>query len=123
MFRKMSKKYFEPVSMWMMILGIVSIVQPWSMLFHLYGVVITLIGLVSFIFFSHIKPPLEEETSDDIDANIRREEGTVIQQDVITEKPQDEKTGEKSSTVQGQKETERPEEMEKAFSVALQERE
>ncbi len=61
MFRKLSNKYFEPVAMWLMTLGLVCIVQPWSMFFHRYGVVIVLVGLVGFIFFSHIKPLPEEE--------------------------------------------------------------
>jgi len=56
MFRKLSVKYFEPISMWVIIFGIVSLCQPWFLFFHLYGFLITLIGLVLFIFFSHIKP-------------------------------------------------------------------
>jgi hypothetical protein len=124
MFREMSKKYFEPVSMWMMILGIVSIVQPWSMFFHLHGVIITLIGLVSFIFFSHIKSLPEKDSSKDIEENIlRREERTVLKQAVIIGKSQDENTMEGISKAQGQEETESPEEKEKALSLALQGRE
>jgi hypothetical protein len=61
MFRKLSNKYFEPIAMWLMILGLAFIVQPWSMFFHRYGVVIVLVGLVAFIFFSHIKPLPEDE--------------------------------------------------------------
>jgi hypothetical protein len=61
MFRKLSKKIFEPASMWVMIFGLVSIVQPWSIFLHRYGIVIVLIGLVAFNFFGHIKPLPEEE--------------------------------------------------------------
>ncbi len=56
MFREWSVKYFEPLSMWLMVLGIVGISQPWSLWLHRYGFTITLIGLVGFIVFSHIKP-------------------------------------------------------------------
>jgi len=56
MFRELSVKYFEPISMWLIIVGIVGISQPWSEWLHRYGFTITLIGLVGFIFFSHIKP-------------------------------------------------------------------
>ena len=126
MFRTMSKKYFEPASMWLMVLGIVSIVQPWSMLFHLYGVVITLIGLVSFIFFSHIKPLPEEEFSDDIEEKETgiscREEGPIRKQNVIIEKPRQEETRMQKTGAQGNEEAESLEE-EKALSIVLQENE
>ena len=123
MFRKISKKYLEPVSMWLMILGIVSIVQPWSIFFHIHGVVITLIGLVSFIFFSHIKPLPEEEFPDDVDENIsRREEGLIRKQDVIIEKPRQEETVAKKTEARENEETESLEE-EKALSIVLQENE
>ena len=61
MFRRLSNKYFEPVSMWIMILGLVCIVQPWWMFLHRYAVAIILISLVAFVFFRHIKPLPEEE--------------------------------------------------------------
>jgi hypothetical protein len=61
MFRRMSNKYFEPISMWVMIFGLACTVQPWSMFLHRYAVGIVLIGLVAFVFFSHIKPLPEEE--------------------------------------------------------------
>ena len=56
MFRQWSVKYFEPISMWLLIFGIVSISQPWSEWLHRYGFTITLCGLVGFIVFSHVKP-------------------------------------------------------------------
>ena len=61
MFRRLSNKYFEPISMWLIILGLVFIVQPWSMFLHRYAVTIILIGLVAFVFFRHIEPLPEEE--------------------------------------------------------------
>ena len=60
-FRMLSNKYLEPGSMWLMVLGIVALCQPWSHALHAYGVTITLIGLVGFSVFSHIKPLPEEE--------------------------------------------------------------
>ena len=61
MFRQYSVKYFEPISMWVIIFGIFSLCQPWVLILHVYGVSIILIGLVGFIVFSHIKPLPEEE--------------------------------------------------------------
>ena len=62
-FRQMSAKYFEPGSIWLMVLGIVALCQPWNSFFHLYGVTITLIGLIGFNIFSRIKPtPASEST-------------------------------------------------------------
>jgi len=64
MFRQLSVKYFEPISMWVIIFGIVSLCQPWFLTLHVYGFSIILIGLVGFIVFSHIKPLPEEETEE-----------------------------------------------------------
>ncbi len=59
MLEKRSRKHGEPVAMGLMIVGLAGIVQPWSLFFHRYGIVLVLAGLVGFIFFSHIKPPAE----------------------------------------------------------------
>ncbi|MBW2705510.1 MAG: hypothetical protein JRD84_04310 [Deltaproteobacteria bacterium] len=64
MFRQLSVKYFEPISMWVIIFGIVSLCQPWFLTLHVYGFSIILIGLVGFIVFSHIKPLPEEEAEE-----------------------------------------------------------
>ena len=64
MFRLLSVKYFEPISMWVIIFGIVSLCQPWFLTLHVYGFSIILIGLVGFIVFSHIKPLPEEEAEE-----------------------------------------------------------
>jgi hypothetical protein len=58
--RKLSAKYLEPGFMWLMVLGIVALCQPWSQVLHAYGVTITLIGLVGFSIFSKIKPLPED---------------------------------------------------------------
>ena len=64
MFRQLSVNYFEPISMWVIIFGIVSLCQPWFLTLHVYGFSIILIGLVGFIVFSHIKPLPEEEAEE-----------------------------------------------------------
>jgi hypothetical protein len=56
-FKEMSARIFEPASQWVMVLGIVALLQPWSHGLHSYGVTIILVGLVGFTVFSHIKPP------------------------------------------------------------------
>jgi hypothetical protein len=45
----------EALSQWVMVLGIIALVQPWSFWLHRYGVTITLIGLAGFIVFVHVK--------------------------------------------------------------------
>jgi hypothetical protein len=60
MFRKLSRKLFEPLAMGIIGLGIVSLLQPWVLYIHRKGFLITGIGLAMFIFFSHVKPPVEE---------------------------------------------------------------
>jgi hypothetical protein len=56
-FKEMSARIFEPLSQWTMIVGILALLQPWSLFLHRYGVTIILVGLVGFLIFSHIKPP------------------------------------------------------------------
>ena len=60
-FRQLSNKYLEPGSMWLMVLGIVALCQPWIQVLHSYGVTITLVGLIGFSVFSKIKPLPEDE--------------------------------------------------------------
>ena len=60
-FRQISAKYLEPGSMWLMVLGIVALCQPWVAFLHRYGVTITLAGLIGFSVFSKIKPLDEGE--------------------------------------------------------------
>lgn len=55
-FPRISEKFLEPISMWIMIVGIVALLQPWSLFLHRYGVTVILVGLVGFTIFSHIKP-------------------------------------------------------------------
>jgi hypothetical protein len=59
-FAQISKRYLEPISMWLMIFGIVALCQPWLMLLHSYSVTIILVGLVGFSVFSKIRPARDE---------------------------------------------------------------
>ena len=52
----MSVKYFEPASIWVMVIGIVALCQPFSLGLHSYGLTIILLGLIGFNIFSKIKP-------------------------------------------------------------------
>ena len=53
-FREISGRYLEPISQWVMILGIIALCQPWNEFLHRYGVTIILVGLVGFMVFSKI---------------------------------------------------------------------
>jgi ABC-type multidrug transport system fused ATPase/permease subunit len=55
-FKQISARYIEPAAQWIMIVGIICLMQPWNLFLHRYGVTIILVGLVGFIVFSHIKP-------------------------------------------------------------------
>ena len=61
-FKEASVRYLEPASIWVMVIGIVALCQPWSMVLHSYGVTVILIGLVGFNIFSNIKPPPRQES-------------------------------------------------------------
>jgi len=60
-FRAISATYLEPGFMWLMVLGIVALCQPWIEVLHAYGVTVTLIGLIGFSIFSKIKPRPDDE--------------------------------------------------------------
>jgi hypothetical protein len=55
-FRRLAAQYLEPGFMWLMVLGIVALCQPWSRVLHAYGITITIVGLIGFSVFSKIKP-------------------------------------------------------------------
>jgi hypothetical protein len=46
----------ELLSMWVMIFGVISLCQPWSLFLHSYAATIILVGLILFNIFSRIKP-------------------------------------------------------------------
>ena len=62
-FAERSVKYFEPPSIWLMVLGIVALCQPLSLWLHSYGATIILLGLIGFNIFSKIKPPANQQSS------------------------------------------------------------
>jgi hypothetical protein len=64
MFRKIIKRVLTPVSMLIIGLGIVALCQPWVLYLHQKGFLITAVGLILFIVFSHFKPPVEQEVKE-----------------------------------------------------------
>lgn len=61
-FRALNRKYLEPGSQILMILGIIALCQPWNFFLHRYGVTMILIGLVAFMITGKIGP---EPATDD----------------------------------------------------------
>ena len=61
-FKQISAKYFEPASIWVMVLGIVALCQPMNLTLHSYGLTVILVGLIGFNIFSKIKPPPNQES-------------------------------------------------------------
>jgi hypothetical protein len=59
--RRLNARYFEPLSMWTMIAGIIFLCQPWFLFAHRYGLLVIIIGLIAFIITSHVSPPAEPE--------------------------------------------------------------
>lgn len=51
----MGPRTWEMIFQWVMVLGIVALLQPWNLWLHRYGVTITLIGLIGFSVFIHVK--------------------------------------------------------------------
>ncbi len=66
-FRSVNQRILAPAAQSLMIFGIISLCQPWSLFLHQYGVTLTLIGLVAFLVTSKIAPDPapEEDFSDD----------------------------------------------------------
>lgn len=62
-FRSINQRFLAPAAQSLMIFGIISLCQPWSLLLHQYGVTLTLIGLVTFMITSKIAPDPEPEES------------------------------------------------------------
>ena len=63
--REFNQKYLEPGSMWLMILGIVFLCQPWIPILHAYSVTVMLIGLIGFNIAAHVPPPIQRIDEDD----------------------------------------------------------
>ena len=60
-FKELSASVLEPAAQWLMIFGIVALCQPWIEPLHRYGATIILVGLISFLVFSKIKPAPAKE--------------------------------------------------------------
>lgn len=67
-FRQLNQKYLAPGAQSLMIFGIISLCQPWSLFLHQNGLMLTLIGLIAFLVTSKIAPEPEviEEQDEDI---------------------------------------------------------
>jgi len=62
-FREFNAKYLEPGSIWLMVIGVISLCQPWIQLLHTYSVAITLLGLIGFNIAAHIAPPDKKDAT------------------------------------------------------------
>jgi hypothetical protein len=65
--RSLSRRYFEPGSQIVMVLGIVMLCQPWNFALHRYGVTVTLIGLIVFMITGKIGPEPNPQESGPIE--------------------------------------------------------
>ena len=63
--RVFNKRFLEPGTMLLMILGIIFLCQPWVAVLHEWSVLIMLIGLIGFNVAVHIPPPDPEQRQDD----------------------------------------------------------
>jgi hypothetical protein len=52
---RIGPRSWEAIFQCVMVAGIVALLQPWSLFLHRYGVTITLIGLIGFSIFIHVK--------------------------------------------------------------------
>lgn len=66
-FRSLNQKYLAPGAQTLMIFGIISLCQPWSLFLHHNGLMLTLIGLIAFLVTSKIAPDPEPEDDDEED--------------------------------------------------------
>ena len=74
-FRELNQRILAPAAQGLMIFGIISLCQPWSLFLHQYGVTLTLVGLIAFMVTSKIAPEPEkdegfiEDSLDTLDIN------------------------------------------------------
>lgn len=73
--RVFNQKFLEPISMWLMIGGIVFLCQPWIEVLHAYSVTIMLIGLIGFNVAAHIAPPEQKLDGDETGPQTARSGG------------------------------------------------
>lgn len=60
-FRELNQRFLAPAAQGLMIFGIISLCQPWSLFLHQYGVTLTLVGLIAFMVTSKIAPDPEKD--------------------------------------------------------------
>jgi hypothetical protein len=63
-FRSINQRFLVPAAQSLMIFGIISLCQPWSLFLHRFGLTITIVGLVAFMVTSKIAPepePMEDD--------------------------------------------------------------
>ncbi len=60
-FRSTNQRLLAPAAQSLMIFGIISLCQPWSLFLHQYGVTLTLVGLITFMITSKIAPDPEKD--------------------------------------------------------------
>jgi len=51
----LKRKYLEPLFMWIMLLGIAFLCQPWFLVLYSYGYAVLLAGTAAYIFSIHLK--------------------------------------------------------------------
>jgi hypothetical protein len=54
-FKLLKRKYLEPLFMWIMLLGIAFLCQPWFLILYTYGYAVLLTGTAAYIFSIHLK--------------------------------------------------------------------
>ncbi|MCX5496014.1 hypothetical protein OSH11_14970 [Kaistia dalseonensis] len=59
--QRLSARYIEPISIALMVIGIIALCQPWHRGLHSYGATITLVGLIGFSVFSRFSPGAAKE--------------------------------------------------------------
>jgi len=57
-------RVLEPVSIWLMVIGVVALCQPWVNVLHLYATTITLVGIIGFNIAVHLPTPDRPEDED-----------------------------------------------------------
>lgn len=60
-FRELNQRFLAPAAQGLMIFGIISLCQPWSLFLHQNGVTLTLVGLIAFMVTSKIAPDPEKD--------------------------------------------------------------
>jgi len=63
--REFNQKVFGPLTMGLMIAGIIFLCQPWVAVLHQWSVLIMLAGLIGFNVSVHIPPPVQKIDEDD----------------------------------------------------------